>query len=38
MRKILRKRAVASLPGATIACANWGAAQAVELLAARAPK
>jgi iron complex transport system substrate-binding protein len=38
MRKILHQRAVANLPGATIACANWGAAQAVELLAARAPK
>jgi iron complex transport system substrate-binding protein len=38
MRQLLRQRAVASLPGAMIACANWGAAEAVEQLAARAPK
>jgi len=38
MRQVLRQRAVASLPGAMIACANWGAAEAVEQLAARAPK
>jgi iron complex transport system substrate-binding protein len=38
MRKVLRQRAVASLPGAMIACANWGAADAVELLAAKAPR
>lgn len=38
MQKVLRQRAVASLPGASIACANWGAAEAVELLAAKAPR
>lgn len=38
MQKRLRERAVASLPGPMIACANWGAAQAAELLAAQAPK
>lgn len=38
MRRLLRQRAVASLPGAMIACANWGAAEAVEQLAARAPR
>jgi iron complex transport system substrate-binding protein len=38
MQQLLRQRAVASLPGAMIACANWGAAEAVEQLAARAPK
>ncbi|CAN7304031.1 ABC transporter substrate-binding protein [Phenylobacterium sp. LjRoot219] len=38
MQKRLRERAVASLPGATIACANWGAAEAAERLAAQAPK
>lgn len=38
MQRMLRERAVASLPGALLACANWGAAQAVEQLAARAPR
>lgn len=38
MRRIVRDRAVASLPGPTVACANWGAAEAVELLADRAPR
>lgn len=38
MRKLLRERAVAQLPGALLACANWGAALAVERLAAAAPK
>jgi iron complex transport system substrate-binding protein len=38
MQRILRERTLASLPGATIDCASWGAAQAVEQLAARAPR
>jgi len=38
MRRVVREHAVASLPGALIACPTWGAAQAVELLAAKAPR
>jgi iron complex transport system substrate-binding protein len=38
MRRLVREHAVANLPGAMIACPNWGAAQAVELLAAKAPR
>jgi len=38
MRKLVRDRAVASLPGKLIACANWGAAEAAERLAAEAPR
>jgi iron complex transport system substrate-binding protein len=38
MQERLRERAVASLPGRMIACANWGAAEAAEALAAQAPK
>jgi iron complex transport system substrate-binding protein len=38
MRRLIAQRAIASLPGATVDCASWGAAQAVEQLAARAPK
>ena len=38
MRRLLREREVASLPGELIACANWGAAEAVARLAARAPR
>lgn len=38
MRRVVREHAVASLPGALIACPNWGAAEAVELLAAKAPR
>lgn len=38
MRKIVAEHAVASLPGALIACPNWGAAEAVALLAAKAPR
>lgn len=38
MQKQLRERAVASLPAPMIACANWGAAEAAEMLAAQAPK
>jgi len=38
MQERLRERAIASLPGPMIACANWGAAEAAEVLAAQAPK
>jgi iron complex transport system substrate-binding protein len=38
MQEILRRRAIASLPGAMTSCASWGAAQAAELLVARAPR
>jgi iron complex transport system substrate-binding protein len=38
VQRALRRRAIASLPGAMLACAGWGAAEAVEQLAARAPK
>ena len=38
VRNAARDRAVASLPGAMLGCPDWGAAEAVELLASRAPK
>jgi iron complex transport system substrate-binding protein len=38
VQRLLRRRAVASLPGRLIDCADWAAAEAVEELAARAPK
>lgn len=38
MQERLRERAVASLPGRMIACANWGAAEAAEVLAGQAPR
>jgi iron complex transport system substrate-binding protein len=38
VQRILRERAIASLPGAMIDCADWGAALAVERLAAQAPR
>ena len=37
MRKVVRQRAVASLPGELLGCPDWTAADAVALLAARAP-
>jgi iron complex transport system substrate-binding protein len=37
MRKIVRERAVASLPGELLGCPDWTAADAVALLAAKAP-
>jgi iron complex transport system substrate-binding protein len=37
MRDIVRTRAVASLPGELLGCPDWTAADAVALLAARAP-
>jgi iron complex transport system substrate-binding protein len=38
MQRILRQRTIASLPGALIDCADWAAAEAVEVLAAGAPR
>ena len=38
VRRMLARRVVASLPGALIACAEWGTAEAAEQLAARAQK
>lgn len=38
LRRVVRERAVASLPGALLGCPDWGAADAVELLAAKAPR
>jgi iron complex transport system substrate-binding protein len=37
LRRVVRERAVASLPGAMLGCPDWGAAEAAELLAAQAP-
>jgi iron complex transport system substrate-binding protein len=38
LRDIVRTRAVASLPGSMLGCPDWGAAEAAERLAARAPR
>jgi iron complex transport system substrate-binding protein len=38
LRKVAAERAVASLPGALLGCPDVGAAEAAELLAARAPR
>lgn len=38
LQRVARERAVASLPGAMLGCPDWSAAEAAELLAARAPK
>jgi iron complex transport system substrate-binding protein len=38
MRAAVRDRTVASLPGSTLGCPDWGAAEAAELLAAKAPR
>ncbi|HKR89796.1 MAG TPA: ABC transporter substrate-binding protein [Phenylobacterium sp.] len=38
MRRVVREHAIANLPGALIACPNWGAAEAAELLAGKAPR
>lgn len=38
VRKIVRERAVASLPGEILGCPDWTAADAVALLAAKAPR
>jgi iron complex transport system substrate-binding protein len=37
LRRVAEQRAVASLPGSMLGCPDWGAAEAAELLAARAP-
>lgn len=37
LRDLVRRRAVASLPGSTLGCPDWFAAEAAELLARRAP-
>jgi iron complex transport system substrate-binding protein len=38
VRRVVRERAVASLPGSMLGCPDWGAAEAAELLAAKAPR
>jgi iron complex transport system substrate-binding protein len=38
LRRVVRERAVASLPGSMLGCPDWGAAEAAELLAAKAPR
>ena len=38
LKRAVRERALASLPGAMLACPDWGAGEAAELLAARAPR
>jgi len=38
MRQLVRTRAVASLPGEILGCPDWSAADAVALLAAKAPR
>ena len=38
LRTAARERAVASLPGALLGCPDWSAAEAVEMLASRAPR
>lgn len=38
MRRLVRERTLASLPGAELGCPDWGAAEAAAQLAARAPR
>ena len=38
LRRIVRERAVASLPGSLLGCPDWGAAQAADMLARAAPR
>lgn len=38
LKRVTQERAVASLPGSMLGCPDWGAAEAVELLAAKAPR
>ena len=38
MQRLIRERMVTHVPGRLIACANWGAAEAAELLASKAPR
>jgi iron complex transport system substrate-binding protein len=37
LQRLARERAVASLPGEVLGCPDWTAADAVTLLAAKAP-
>jgi iron complex transport system substrate-binding protein len=37
LQRVARERGVASLPGSMLGCPDWGAAEAAELLAAKAP-
>jgi iron complex transport system substrate-binding protein len=38
LRRIVDRGALASLPGSMLGCPDWGAAQAAELLASKAPR
>lgn len=38
LQRVARERSVASLPGSMLGCPDWGAAEAAEILAARAPR
>jgi iron complex transport system substrate-binding protein len=38
LQRTVRRASVASLPGSMLGCPDWSAAEAVEMLAARAPK
>jgi iron complex transport system substrate-binding protein len=38
LKRLVRERAVASLPGELLGCPDWSAADAVALLAAKAPR
>jgi iron complex transport system substrate-binding protein len=38
LQRVAHDRAVASLPGSTLGCPDWSAAEAAEMLAARAPR
>ena len=38
LQRVAQHRAVANLPGKLLGCPDWGAAEAAELLAARAPR
>ena len=37
LKRAVRERTLASLPGSTLGCPDWSAAEAAELLAAKAP-
>jgi len=38
LQRVARERSVASLPGSMLGCPDWSAAEAVEMLAAKAPR
>jgi iron complex transport system substrate-binding protein len=38
LQRVVHQGAIASLPGSRLGCPDWGAAEAVEMLAARAPR